>query len=153
MSTTIEAPRSPYSRTPRTEGKRGTNWEKWGWIYMRVSGVVLVVLIFGHLFVNLMVGEGVDALNFAFVAGKLASPFWMVWDVLMLWLALIHGGNGMRTIVNDYATQPLVRAILKWAILAAVVVLIVLGTLVVFTFDPCPAGSPADLLPSFCPAS
>jgi succinate dehydrogenase / fumarate reductase membrane anchor subunit len=150
MSTTIEAPRSPYTRTPRT---RGVNWEKWGWIYMRASGVVLVVLIFGHLFVNLMVGDGVDALNFAFVAGKLASPFWQVWDVLMLWLALIHGGNGMRTLVNDYAATPLVRGILKAAILAAVVVLIVLGTLVVFTFDPCPAGSPADLLPSFCSAS
>jgi succinate dehydrogenase / fumarate reductase, membrane anchor subunit len=150
MATTIEAPRSPYTRSARNGG---VNWEKWGWIYMRVSGVVLVVLIFGHLFVNLMVGEGVDALNFAFVAGKMASPFWQVWDVLMLWLALIHGGNGMRTLVNDYATLRLTRGILKSAILAAVVVLILLGTLVVFTFDPCPAGSPADLLPSFCPAS
>ncbi|MBC7441597.1 MAG: succinate dehydrogenase hydrophobic membrane anchor subunit [Ramlibacter sp.] len=149
MTTTIEAPRSPYARTPR---KRGVNWEKWGWIYMRVSGVVLVVLIFGHLFVNLMVGEGVSALNFAFVAGKLTTPFWAVWDIIMLWLALIHGGNGMRTIVNDYATQRLTRGILKSAILAAVLILITLGTLVVFTFDPCPAGSPADLLPSFCSA-
>ena len=150
MTTTIEAPRSPYTREPR---KRGVNWEKWGWIYMRVSGVVLVVLIFGHLFVNLMVGEGVDALDFAFVAGKLATPFWQIWDLLMLWLALIHGGNGMRTIVNDYATQRVTRGILKSSILAAVVILVVLGTLVVFTFDPCPAGQPADLLPSFCPAS
>ncbi|HZK60396.1 MAG TPA: succinate dehydrogenase hydrophobic membrane anchor subunit [Cryobacterium sp.] len=150
MTSTIETPRSPYSRAPR---KRGVNWEKWGWIYMRASGVVLIVLIFGHLFVNLMIGKGVDALNFAFVAGKLATPFWQIWDVLMLWLALIHGGNGMRTIVNDYATQRLTRGILKSAILGAVVILIVLGTLVVFTFDPCPAGSPADLLPSFCPAN
>lgn len=150
MTSTIEAPRSPYTRSPR---KRGVNWEKWGWIYMRASGVVLVVLIFGHLFVNLMVGEGVSALNFAFVAGKLSSPFWQIWDVLMLWLALIHGGNGMRTLVNDYATKPLTRGILKSAIFASVVILIVLGTLVVFTFDACPAGQPADLLPSFCPAT
>lgn len=147
MSTTIEAPRSPFARQPR---KRGVNWEKWGWIYMRVSGLVLIVLIFGHLFVNLWLGEGVSALNFAFVAGKFTSPFWMVWDVLMLWLALIHGGNGMRTLVNDYATQPLTRGILKWAIFGSVALLIVLGTLVVFTFDPCPAGQPADLLPSIC---
>ena len=149
MTTTIAAPRSPYARSPR---KNGVNWEKWGWIYMRVSGVVLVVLIFGHLFVNLMVGEGVSALNFAFVAGKFASPFWQWWDVAMLWLALIHGGNGMRTLVNDYATTRVARGILKSAILAAVVILIVLGTLVVFTFDPCPAGQPADLLPKFCQA-
>ncbi|MET0974964.1 MAG: succinate dehydrogenase, partial [Leifsonia sp.] len=42
--------------------------------------------------------------------------------------------------------------ILKGAVLVSVVALIVLGTLVVFTFDPCPPGAPADLLPSFCPA-
>ena len=70
----------------------------------------------------------------------------------MLWLALIHGGNGMRTLVNDYATTRVARGILKSAILAAVVILIVLGTLVVFTFDPCPAGAPTDLLPTFCQA-
>jgi succinate dehydrogenase / fumarate reductase membrane anchor subunit len=150
MATTLEAPRSPYARSTR---KNGVNWEKWGWLYMRVSGVLLVVLIFGHLFVNLMIGEGVSALNFAFVSGKLADPFWQVWDVAMLWLALIHGGNGMRTLVNDYAASPLTRGILKSAILAAVVVLIVLGTLVVFTFDPCPAGADlADLNPQFCSA-
>jgi succinate dehydrogenase / fumarate reductase, membrane anchor subunit len=137
---------------PGEPRRRGTNWEKWGWIYMRASGVVLIVLIFGHLFVNLMVGEGVKAIDFGFVGGKWADPFWQWWDVLMLWLALIHGANGMRTLVNDYTSPGLVQKALKGALVLSAVVLIVLGTLVVFTFDPCPAGSPADLLPSFCPA-
>ena len=146
--TTIEAPRSPASAPAR---KRRINLEKWGWIYMRASGVVLVVLIFGHLFVTLVAGEGVNAIDFAFVAGKLADPFWIVWDTLLLWLALIHGSNGMRTIINDYANNTLVRYILLGAVAAATAVLLILGTLVIYTFDPCPAGSPADLLPSFCP--
>lgn len=145
--TTIEAPRSPI----RPARKRGVNWEKIGWIYMRASGLLLVVLIFGHLIVNLVLGDGVKQIDFAFIAGKYATPFWRIWDLLMLWLALIHGGNGMRTLVNDYAGNRLVNRILKFAILAAVVVLIVLGTLVIFTFDPCPAGAPADLVGSFCP--
>lgn len=143
----IEAPRSPSL----IRRKRGINWEKWGWIYMRASGVVLVVLIFGHLFVNLVAGEGVNAIDFAFVAGKLADPFWVTWDTLLLWLALIHGANGIRTIINDYASIPLVRRILLGAVVASTAVLLILGTLVIYTFDPCPAGSPADLLPSFCP--
>ncbi|AQX80838.1 succinate dehydrogenase hydrophobic membrane anchor subunit [Plantibacter sp. VKM Ac-2885] len=147
--TTIAAPRTPA----RPARRKGVNWEKWGWIYMRVSGVILLVLIFGHLFVNLMVGDGIKAIDFAFVGGKLSNPFWQWWDVAMLWLALIHGGNGMRTIVNDYATGRTIRGVLKVAILAAVTILIILGTLVVFTFDPCPAGAPADLLASFCPAN
>lgn len=119
---------------------------------MRASGVLLIILIFGHLFVNLVLGEGIRQIDFAFVAGKYATPFWQWWDVIMLWLALIHGGNGMRTIVNDYARGVVVSRVLKWAILAAVVILIVLGTLVVFTFDPCPAGATASELPTFCTA-
>jgi succinate dehydrogenase / fumarate reductase membrane anchor subunit len=145
MSVTIEQPKAPI-RPPQ----RGINWEKWGWIYMRASGIVLVVLIFGHLFVNLMVGEGVKAIDFAFVAGKFTDPFWIVWDTAMLWLALIHGANGMRTLVNDYATQASTRRILHGALLVSTIALLVLGTLTIYAFDPCPAGSPAELLPSFC---
>ena len=142
---TVEAPRS--ARTAR----RSTNWEKWGWIYMRASGLVLVVLIFGHLFINLLAGEGgVKAIDFAFVAGKWADPFWKVYDTLLLWLALIHGSNGMRTIVNDYVGRPTTRKIFLGALVASSAVLLVLGTLVLWTFDPCPAGAPADLLPSIC---
>lgn len=148
---TIAEPRSPYARAPR---KSSTNWEKWGWMYMRGSGIVLVILIFGHLFVNLMTGEGVKAIDFAFVAGKWASPFWQVWDLLMLWLALIHGANGMRTIINDYTTYGgTIGKIFRGAVYVSAAVLIVLGTLVIFTFDPCPSVSPEQLglLPSFCP--
>jgi succinate dehydrogenase / fumarate reductase membrane anchor subunit len=149
MATTIEAPRAPHM--PRRT--RGVNWEKWGWIYMRASGVLLLILIFGHLFVNLVLGQGIKEIDFAFVAGKWADPFWQVWDTLMLWLALIHGGNGMRTLVNDYATHRLLRRVMLIAILVAVVIEITLGTLVIYTFDPCPAGAPANLLASFCPVN
>ncbi len=121
---------------PRTRN-RGSNLEKWGWIYMRASGVLLIVLIFGHLFVNLLTGDGIHQIDFAFVVGKFASPFWQWWDVLMLWLALIHGANGMRTIVNDYVSHATARRVLVWALWLSAGFLIVLGTLVVFTFDPC----------------
>lgn len=146
--TTIEAPRS--TTTPAR--RKGTNWEKWGWLYMRVSGVVLVVLIFGHLFVNLMTGDGIKQIDFAFVGGKLSDPFWQWWDVAMLWLALIHGANGMRTIVNDYVARPRVARALKVSLFASASLLIILGTLVVFTFDPCPAGADPSLVASFCNA-
>lgn len=129
----LAAPRSPRSATRRRRG----NLEKWGWIYMRASGLLLIVLIFGHLFVNLMVGEGIRGIDFAFVAGKFATPFWQWWDVAMLWLALIHGANGMRTIVNDYVTNELTRKVLVYGLWISSAFLILLGTLVVFTFDPC----------------
>lgn len=129
--TTISAPRSPYHRPG------ALNTELYAWLFMRVSGVFLVVLVFGHLFVNLVAGEGISAIDFAFVSGKWANPFWQVWDLLMLWLAMIHGANGMRTIVNDYVIGATTRKVLVWALWIAAGFLILLGTLVVFTFDPC----------------
>ena len=145
MSVVIEQPRSPRS-------SKAANWEKYGWMYMRASGVLLVVLIFGNLFTNLWAGEGISAIDFAFVGGKWSDPFWQVWDGLMLWLALIHGTNGMRTIVNDYTSREGVRKALNIALWGICAVLVVLGTLVILTFYPCPSNGPAELLPSFCPA-
>ena len=139
-SVLVPAPGTKYERYARRP--RRFNIEKWGWIYMRASGVLLAVLIFGHLFVNLVSGEGVKQIDFAFVAGKWADPFWIVWDVLLLWLALIHGANGMRTLVNDYATRPALRRVLLGLIALATVALLVLGTLVLTTFDPCLGATP-----------
>ena len=141
--TVIEAPRSRPAR------RRGVNWEKWGWLYMRFSGVMLVVLIFGHLLVNLFLGQGVSAIDFAFVAGKLANPFWIVWDTLLLWLALIHGANGMRTLTNDYARGKL-RIVLLVLLAAATITLLTLGTLVLTTFDPCIGSDQVDALIEAC---
>ena len=60
----------------RRNGNSRGNFEMLAWLFMRLSGVVLVVLIFGHLIVNLLVGEGIHAIDFGFVAGKWADPFW-----------------------------------------------------------------------------
>ncbi len=68
----------------------------------------------------------------------------------MLWLALIHGANGMRTIVNDYVTNTTARKALTWALGLAAGLLIILGTLVVFTFDPCLGATEDSVLWSEC---
>jgi succinate dehydrogenase / fumarate reductase membrane anchor subunit len=140
---TIETPRSPRSR-------KSANREKIAWLFMRASGVILIFLIFGHLYINLFTGEGIKAIDFAFVAGKWADPFWQVWDTAMLTLALIHGTNGMRTLVNDYSEREGVRKILNTSLWTVCILLIILGTLVTTTFDPCPDTSVVDALPQFC---
>jgi len=125
--------RSPYQRTSRARG----NFELWSWLFMRGSGVVLLVLVFGHLFVNLMLGQGIKSIDFAFVAGKWASPFWQTWDLAMLWLAEIHGVNGVCMIINDYTEKDSTRLILKTLLALSAILVLVLGTLVIFAFDPC----------------
>ena len=144
MSVVIEQPNQPRSR-------KGAQWEKRAWIFMRVSGLLLIFLILGHLMVNLVLPErGVKSIDFAFVAGKWASPFWQVYDGIMLWLALIHGTNGMRTLVNDYSEREWVRKTLNVALWATAIALIILGTLVITTFDPCIDPDVETYLPNVC---
>jgi succinate dehydrogenase / fumarate reductase membrane anchor subunit len=103
---------------------------------MRVSGIVLVFLVLGHLFIMNVLDGGVQRINFAFVAGRWASPFWQIWDLLMLWLAMLHGTNGLRTIINDYAERDQTRFWMKMLLYVSSAFIIILGTLVIFTFDP-----------------
>ena len=120
---------------PRSARATASNWEKHSWVFMRVSGLILIFLVFGHLIIMNLLDGGVQRINFAFVAGRWSSPFWQIWDLLMLWLAMIHGGNGLRVIINDYA-KPRSRFHLQALLAIATVFTIALGTLVIFTFDP-----------------
>ncbi|MGW7007461.1 succinate dehydrogenase hydrophobic membrane anchor subunit [Streptomyces sp. NPDC054933] len=129
----IEPPRTRTKRTPRATR---TNFEMYGWLFMRLSGIVLVVLVLGHLLIQLVLDGGVTKIGFAFVAGRWASPFWQMWDLLMLWLAMLHGANGLRTVINDYAERDNTRFWLKMLLYTATVFTVFLGTLVIFTFDP-----------------
>lgn len=128
MSATIESPRS--RNTSRT------NFELISWLFMRISGLVLVFLVIGHLVIMNILDGGVQRINFAFVAGRWASPFWQIWDLLQLWLAMIHGTNGLRTVINDYAERDTTRFWLKTVLYCSSVFIILLGTYVIFTFDP-----------------
>ena len=130
----MSAPALNVPQSARSGGR--TNYEMWSWVFMRVSGIVLVFLVLGHLLIMNILDGGVQRINFAFVAGRWSSPFWQVWDLLQLWLAMIHGANGLRTIINDYSERDQTRFWLKAALMVATVFTIALGTLVIFTFDP-----------------
>ena len=127
---------TPKLDAPRTRQLSRTNFEMWSWLFMRISGIVLVFLVLGHLLIMNILDGGVQRINFAFVAGRWSSPFWQVWDLMMLWLAMLHGTNGMRTIINDYAERDQTRFWLKMLLYIAAGFTILLGTLVIFTFDP-----------------
>ncbi|MFJ6003822.1 succinate dehydrogenase hydrophobic membrane anchor subunit [Arthrobacter sp. NPDC092385] len=134
---------------PRRTGA-SSNFELAAWLFMRWSGALLLVLILIHLFVNLVLGDGIQGIDFAFVAGKWANPFWQWFDLIMLWLAMLHGTNGLRVIINDYAGTASARLWLKSILVTCSAVIVMLGSLVIFTFDPCPATTGTESLPQFC---
>jgi succinate dehydrogenase / fumarate reductase membrane anchor subunit len=126
----LDNPRSPRYRTGMP------NFEKHAWLFMRLSGIVLVFLALGHLFVMLIVDNGVYRIDFNYVAQRWHSPFWQTWDLLLLWLAQLHGANGMRTIIADYTRKDWTRFWLTRLLAVSVIFTLVLGTYVLLTFNP-----------------
>src|SRR3954454_4870775 len=104
-SSFTEAPRARFRRSRATR----SNFELYSWLFMRLSGVVLIALVFGHLFVNLFSGQGITAIDFAFVGGKWSTPFWQTLDLMMLLLLERQGFIGVRTTMNDYGDKDSTR--------------------------------------------
>ena len=130
-------PEPPGVRDPRTGRERPVGgFELWTWLFMRISGIVLLVLAVGHVIIMHLPAGGVSRINFGFVATRWQSPFWRTWDWALLVLALIHGINGLRVIILDYVRPPGARLALNMLFYTLGFILFVLGTVIVFTFDP-----------------
>jgi succinate dehydrogenase / fumarate reductase membrane anchor subunit len=140
MASTTDVHREAPAPDPRPPGhgrdRPVGSFELWAWLFMRISGIALLILAVGHVLIMHVLDEGVDRVNFAFIQLRWASPFWKTWDWLMLVLALIHGVNGLRVIVLDYVRPAGARLAINSFFTVLGAALMVLGTIVVVTFDP-----------------
>ena len=117
--------------TPKPE----SGLELYAWMFMRVSGVVLLFLALGHLLIMHII-HNVDNIDFQFVAQRYATPFWRTYDLVMLWLALIHGLNGIRTLVGDYVRPKGWQVATLASLYVFGFILLALGSLTIMTFQP-----------------
>ena len=115
--------------------QRPSSTEVWWWFFMRISGVILLFLVLIHLYVMHLVGEGVERVNFEFVSERWSNVGWKTFDWVMLFLALLHGANGLRVIIDDYIRRDGVRTAVKGALYTVTAILMVMGTAVLITFD------------------
>ncbi len=122
------APLTPSGSRPRPSG----GIELWAWLFMRVSGVVLLALALGHLFI-MHVFNSIHEIDYNFVAARYLSWFWRGYDLLMLWLAMIHGLNGMRTLADDYLKGAR-RTFVVACLYIGGLLFLILGTWVVVVF-------------------
>jgi succinate dehydrogenase / fumarate reductase, cytochrome b subunit len=142
-----------YSAIPgankRIKG-RASGYDRFMWGFMRVSGVLIIPLVFGHLamahviqgvfditkaghvpiFTNL--GANVTGTAAEYVALRWNTAYsgifiWRVYDVALLAFTVIHGFNGLRYVVNDYVHNLIVRRGLNIAVLVTAIGLIVIG--------------------------
>jgi succinate dehydrogenase membrane anchor subunit len=136
MATTM--PERPATRSvgPRPRpGPESTRWETFSWWFFRVSGVGLIFLAIIHL-VLMHVVTDVSATGYDFVAARYANPFWRLYDLLLLTLALFHGLNGLRIILDDYIAQPGARLAAQSVLFLVAITFWLLGTITIITFQP-----------------
>lgn len=118
---------------PVGTGKR-SRFELWAWVFMRVSGVLLLFMTLYHLvWWNLVVG--VEHLSAELVLERWNQPLWRLFNVGLASFALLHGLNGLRYSIEDYIRNPKTQRIVK-----AIAYTIILGTLAwgvfaLLTFD------------------
>jgi succinate dehydrogenase membrane anchor subunit len=109
--------------------------ELYAWLFMRVSGVALLFLALGHLLIMHVI-HNVETIDYQFVARRFMTPFWRTYDLVMLWLALVHGLNGARTFIEDYVGARGWRVFSLATLYILGFVFLALGSLVILTFQP-----------------
>jgi succinate dehydrogenase / fumarate reductase, membrane anchor subunit len=126
----------------RSQAKNNTelNW----WVFMRLSGVFLVVLSLFHLFKNYIIVSEISW-DYEKVAGSytFGNPenLWnRLYLLALLTLGLIHGGNGLRYVMDDATNKsPVVRFWLKTVAFMVIGVILIFGALALFS-NPCVPG-------------
>jgi succinate dehydrogenase / fumarate reductase cytochrome b subunit len=108
--------------------------EKAYWYFLRVSGVALVFLAGGHLFITHYINVPSET-TFDFVSARWANPIWRTFDTLLLLAALWHGLIGLRFSIMDYVRGAGARQFGFAALWVFGVVFSILGLITIVSFD------------------
>jgi succinate dehydrogenase / fumarate reductase membrane anchor subunit len=108
------------------------------WYFMRISGLLLVFLALGHLFITHILNN-VENINYEFVSNRWADPttgvVWRLWDLTMINLAMLHGFNGLRQVLDEYVVRRNRRVLTHTLIWSAAIFLMGIGTYAIFMFE------------------
>jgi succinate dehydrogenase cytochrome b556 subunit len=125
-------------RLASSRGKSRSTFEFNMWLFMRVSGLLLIVIALFHVFWMHFV-IGVEQITFLTIVERWTGPqgaFWRLYDLLLLAFAFTHGVNGARNVIDDYFHSPGWRAFIRIALIVFWFVLMGMGAFIVFTFTP-----------------
>lgn len=111
-----------------------TNGELAWWVFMRMSGLALIFLTFGHLFMNNWLVDA-GAIDYAYVTERFSKTWIKIYDSFLLGLAILHGGNGLRYSLEDYIAKPSGRFFAKAALYTLVIFVMAYGIISLWAID------------------
>jgi len=101
-------------------------YEMSAWRYMRLSGILLVPLVWTHAILNALI-VGSHRVSLDLVAGRWAHLGWRTYDALLLVFAFSHGVSGLRQVLFDFAKTSTTRKVINILMLLFWLTLFVLG--------------------------
>ncbi len=113
--------------------------ERYGFLFMRLSGVALIFLAIGHMMIQHVLND-VHSLTLEFVRQQWSSWGWRTYDLFLLVFAFTHGINGLRVVLEDYVHNPRTVRILRWFLLVFAIITIVWSAVAIISFDATPMG-------------
>ncbi len=111
----------------------GTDFEMKAWLFMRVSGLLLVILAVGHMFIMHIFNDTLN-LDYEFVATRWDDYTIRAFDWLLLTLSLLHGGNGLRIVLHDNISNPTLNKVSIRILVLVTFIFFLLGSFGLFTF-------------------
>ncbi len=111
-----------------------TGTERAFWYFLRISGLVLLVFVFIHLFLTHYVNVPSET-TFNYVAARWSNPLWRSFSILMLLAAVWHGMIGLRMVLTDLIGSKRGRLIAYAACWFTGIAFTVLGIVTVLAFD------------------
>lgn len=111
--------------------------DRYGYLFMRLSGVALLVLAVGHMVIQHVLNSSAN-LTIQFVAEQWSSWGWKAYDIMLLWLAIPHGINGLRNVLQDYIHSPGLNRIITGLLLVFVIATVIWATIGMALFDSAP---------------
>ena len=115
--------------------RRSSNFELYAWYFMRISGLILLVIALFHV-LYMHINVGVENIDFDDVAARWDSPFWRIFELFLLVFGLSHGINGTRQVLDDYIHSRGWRVVARTALYMVGLAIGVMGAYVLFTFQP-----------------
>ena len=112
-----------------TTPQEHNRFETLAWRYMRLSGVLIIPLAFGHLAIVHLINSVAVIDHQWVVETRWAFLGWRIYDALFLWFAGLHGFNGLRTVINDYVHQPGLKRALGFGSALLLIVILALGSI------------------------
>lgn len=133
------------SKLTRRKVKVPSNIERKAFLFMRTTGVLLLVLAVGHVLMQHVARTSGD-LNLHVVADIWNSWGWRIYDLLLLVFAITHGFNGLRNVLEDYIHNRSAIKYINIFLIIFMTITIAVSAYAIITFDSAEARKVADAI-------